>query len=589
MSQSKSQKALVVAFVLAFVSFTSRRASCQTYDFAAVDQLLSASLPALGGGASLLLAQNGDVVYRKAFGDLTLDSAVPIASASKWLSAAVIMSLVDEGKFSLDDTTGRFLPTFTGEKARITVRQLFSHTSGLPTGDAGCLGDRSTTLAACVDEISTLPLIGPPGAQFAYGGYSMQVAGRIAEIAGGKSWRQLFRERVTEPLGMSRTTFDVLGPTDNPRIAGGAISTLDDYGTFVRMISAGGTWNGRRVLSPEAVADMQADQTYGAPIVYSPYTQFASLQPALAATRYGIGEWREAVDPVTFAAREVSSQGAFGFSPWVDLRRRLAGVLLVYTRLSSAMPIYLELKNRIRQIVPERSPDAAVWILPSSARSPGIAGSFFTTDLTVASTVATGGAPTTLTLKFLGPDRDGRSGPERTYTLAAGRSLFLRDLLGSAFGVATDYGAIQIASSSSSLAVLAQTSTPGASGGTYGQSLPALGASRWTTAGTSASIPAVREDEAFRTNLILANATELELDVLTALVAEDGAVLGERRYRLPPLGMTQATRVVRTMNVGVPIANARLVLSTATPGGAFAACASIVDPVTNDPRTLLPQ
>ena len=103
------------------------------------------------------------------------------------------------------------------------------------------------------------------------------------------------------------------------------------------------------------------------------------------------------------------------------------------------------------------------------------------------------------------------------------------------------------------------------------------------------SILAIREDGSFRTNLILANATESPLDVNVTLVAESGASLGTQRLSLPSLGMTQVTRVVRALGVSDNVTGARLVLSTPTPGGAFAAYAAVIDNATNDPRTLLPK
>ena len=73
------------------------------------------------------------------------------------------------------------------------------------------------------------------------------------------------------------------------------------------------------------------------------------------------------------------------------------------------------------------------------------------------------------------------------------------------------------------------------------------------------------------------------------LVAENGSALGNKRVSLPPLGMTQVTRVVRDLGVTVDVTGARLVLSTATSGGALSAYASVIDNVTNDPRTLWPK
>jgi hypothetical protein len=126
-------------------------------------------------------------------------------------------------------------------------------------------------------------------------------------------------------------------------------------------------------------------------------------------------------------------------------------------------------------------------------------------------------------------------------------------------------------------------------GGTFGQSVPAATASDLIVKGSERSILAVREDGPFRTNLILANATEAALSVDVKLVGGDGVTLGEKAYPLPPLGMTQVTRIVRDLGVLSDVSGARLVLSTSTAAGSFAAYASAIDNVTNDPRTLLPR
>ena len=231
-------------------------------------------------------------------------------------------------------------------------------------------------------------------------------------------------------------------------------------------------------------------------------------------------------------------------------------------------------------------PVAATWLLPSSARAPGAGGATWTTDLFVANT---GAAEATLGLRFLGHDADGRTGVEKSFALGAGQAVTWGDVLGSVFGLSTDWGALRVASSTAALLVSGQTSTPAASGGSYGQSVPAFAEADLVRAGTSRTILGVREDAAFRTNLVLANATEVPLDVDVALVADTGATLASGRFSLLPLGMTQVTRVVRDLGVAADVSGARLVLSTPTASGAFAAYASLIDATTNDPRTLLPR
>ena len=291
------------------------------------------------------------MIYRKSFGSHTADKVVPIASASKWLSGAVIMSLVDEGKLSLDDKVSKYLPEFDEEKSDITIRQLFSHTSGLPS-EARCRNDKRTTLQRCANEIAAVSLAATPGEEFFYGGVSMHVGGRIAEVVSGKSWNDLFVERIATPLGMAQTDFFAYGPTGNPRPAGDAKSSADEYARFMQMLLQQGSFNGKQILSPSSVVEMHKDQTGAARIEYTIYENHRGLDPNLLLARYGMGMWREKFDMNSGQLQEVSSQGYFGFTPWIDVERNLAGVISVQSRFSRIMPDYLELKKEIRRIVP---------------------------------------------------------------------------------------------------------------------------------------------------------------------------------------------------------------------------------------------
>ncbi|MFB8790607.1 MAG: serine hydrolase domain-containing protein [Potamolinea sp.] len=288
-------------------------------------------------GAAIMLVKNNQVIYKKAFGDYTVDTVVPIASSSKWISASVIMSVVEDGQLYLDDPISKYLPNFTEEKGKITLRQLLSHTSGLP-GNHRCLASDSMTLAECVEAISKINLQSEPGAEFRYGGVSFQVAGRLAEVASGKSWNTLFEEKIKNPLNMINTSY---GQTQNPRIAGGASSSVQDYTNLLQMHLNNGVFNGKKVLSAATVEEMQSDQTRGARIAFTP-------QPDNR--RYGLGEWRDFVSS-NGRATQLSGQGAFGFSPWIDRERNLIGVFSVRDRLRNVAPIVQDMQQVIREKV----------------------------------------------------------------------------------------------------------------------------------------------------------------------------------------------------------------------------------------------
>ncbi len=314
-------------------------------DFSRVDALLQDSLALVGGGAVLRVVTADAVLTERVYGRFAAAEAVPIASASKWISGAVVLSLVDSGLLSLESPLSQFFPDLTGAKRAITVRQLFSHTSGIVAPETGsCHTSGAGTLAACAAEILARPLRFAPGTGFFYGGGSMQVAGRVAEIASGQSWNALFAARIAGPLGMTGTGYS---PT-NPWVSGGLVSTAQDYTAFLQMVLGRGVYRGRRVLSAAAIDAMLADQTAGAPVLFSPFTQYVGGDPDLppAQPRYGVGVWRERLSG-SGALEHASSQGAFGTSPWVDLAHGRAGILLVQDDLPDVMWTYLELKRRL--------------------------------------------------------------------------------------------------------------------------------------------------------------------------------------------------------------------------------------------------
>ncbi len=313
-----------LAAVVASAALAPSEAPAQTCDFAPITAIVDGVLAANPQipGAALRLAKGEQVLYERYFGTYSASTVVPIASASKLLSAASVMTLVDAGVLDLDAPVSAALPAFSGAKGGMTLRQMFSHTSGLPGGlDYPVLADKTITLAQAVDQIACcIPLAAAPGSQFAYGGLSMQVAGRIAEVADGQLWDVLFAQRLAGPLGLTHTDYDGFGPTDNPRIAGGARSSLDDYGRLLEMLIGKGWFRGARVLSRTAVAELWQDQTFGAPIAFAP-AGFEGL-------RYGLGAWRNQVTPQGEALR-VSSPGALGFTPWLDLDLGVYGIFML--------------------------------------------------------------------------------------------------------------------------------------------------------------------------------------------------------------------------------------------------------------------
>ncbi|MGE3175194.1 MAG: serine hydrolase domain-containing protein [Planctomycetota bacterium] len=293
----------------------------------AVAQDAFAQAPLLQG-LNLRVDQRGQTVYQRSFGGYGPGQVVPIASATKTLSAAVLLSLVDDGTLSLDDPVGSWLPEWNvGQKAQITLRMCFTHSSGMPTS-AAPESDASITLRQAAFRIALLPLDAAPGSQFAYGGVSMHVAGAVCEVASGLGWNALFQQRIAGPLGMTATDYLAFGTAQNPRIAGGANSDLEDYARFVAMLRQGGVFQGTRVLSQAAVDTMLTDQTSGLPVANTPHPDNAP---------YGVGIWLDRADAFGRTTLATAA-GAFGFAGWVDRAHDASGVWLVLSQVATMYP-----------------------------------------------------------------------------------------------------------------------------------------------------------------------------------------------------------------------------------------------------------
>ncbi|MEI6782847.1 MAG: serine hydrolase domain-containing protein [Verrucomicrobiota bacterium] len=220
-------------------------------------------------GAGLVLAQNGKKLLERYWGGYDQNTAVYIASAGKWLAAATVAAVCDEGKLNWDDPVSKWLPEFKDVKGKATLRQLFAHTSGFPSyHKAPEKPDAYQTLEEAVAHIAPLLPAAAPGERWEYGGLAMQVGGRMAEQATGKSFDELFQEKIAHPLGMTNTHFTPVDPSHghSPMLGGGARSTVHDYSRFLAMISADGLFEGKRILSTAAIARMQANQVGSAAV-----------------------------------------------------------------------------------------------------------------------------------------------------------------------------------------------------------------------------------------------------------------------------------------------------------------------------------
>lgn len=335
-----------------FIGFSCRQApqkpTTANYDFSPIDRKIQSWVDSgYYHGAGLIIAKDNRIIKDTCYGNYGADSVVFIASAGKWLAAATIAAVVDEGKLSWDDQVNKWLTEFTDVKGKATLRQLLSHTSGFPDYQPeGAHRDDYQTLKESVANMVGLPADTVPGARFHYGGLAMQVAGRMAELATGKDWETLFQEKIAQPLGMKNTHFTPvdLGGGHSPMLGGGARTSLHDYANFLNMIFNNGKYsgkyssddskssdeyshNGNRVLSEAAIREMQADQVDNAKVTEHEFVE--RVRAEMHSGIYGLGEWREELDSAGNAVL-ISSPSWAGAYPWIDKTTHTYGFFLTH-------------------------------------------------------------------------------------------------------------------------------------------------------------------------------------------------------------------------------------------------------------------
>jgi len=304
-------------------------------------------------GVTAIVMRRGDLVFRLDVGPIDHDAQLPVASASKWMTAALVMTVVDEGKLSLDAPISRYLPEFRGLAGTTTLRELLAQTSGEGSLRDGIdiRQDARITLGESAADVARRALANPPGVVFKYGGPGFQVAGAAVEAVTGKRWAQLFDERIAGPLGMSHTYWTHLpargatpAQTLNPLLQGGVVTTAIDYMRFLTMLAQDGRAGGRRILSAQAVDAMETVQTLGKSMAYVPRGAKGGMRSRNV--QYALGNWCETWD-AAHRCMLVSSPGAFGTFPWIDRRSGLYGIF--FTR--DLLPAIVDNFTRARQAI----------------------------------------------------------------------------------------------------------------------------------------------------------------------------------------------------------------------------------------------
>ena len=289
-------------------------------------------------GATAIILRNGKIVYHKSFGLADKGKNIPmrndhiyrIASMTKPIISVAAMMLYEEGRFLLTDPLSKYIPEFknpvvldkynaadttyttVAAKREITVRDIFTHTSGIGYAQIGTsqanaiyfrnkinggIGTPYSNLKDVITRLAKLPLFTQPGEEFYYG-LNTDVLGYFIEVISGMPLDKYLQQKIFEPLGMKDTYFFLpkdkqarlvplytqgnnkmriqdslinLNGTfhrDFPKTANGTFfsggaglsSTAYDYALFGQMLLNDGELNGKRILSPATVQLMTSNQ-----------------------------------------------------------------------------------------------------------------------------------------------------------------------------------------------------------------------------------------------------------------------------------------------------------------------------------------
>jgi CubicO group peptidase (beta-lactamase class C family) len=159
--------------------------------------------------AASLCVRHGKDEYVRAFGEAkTPDAMFLLASITKTLTAAAVLTLVDKDKLRLDDPVVKYLPEFSAEaQSKVTVLQLLTHTSGLPDQlpENAALRRAHSTLADFTAAALRTPLLFEPGKRFSYSSMGILLASEIARRISATDIRELVDLAVFQPLEMKRS------------------------------------------------------------------------------------------------------------------------------------------------------------------------------------------------------------------------------------------------------------------------------------------------------------------------------------------------------------------------------------------------
>jgi len=325
-------------------------------------------------GAVLVVGHDGHIVHRKAYGKralvpapeaMTADTVFDIASLTKVVATtSSLMKLFEQGKFRLNDKITEYIPEFQGGKSDISIRNLFTHFSGLAPDVP--LEQPWTGYQTGIRLAATTKPQGPPGVRYVYSDINFILLGELVHRLSGQMVSDYARQNIFAPLGMRETMYQPpaawlprIAPTERPNpasaplrgvvhdptsrnmggVAGhaGVFSTADDLARFAQMMLNGGELDGVRVFSPLTIAKFTEPQS-------------PPDQPILRGLGWDIDSPNSGNRGELFPIGSYGHTGFTGTSIWIDPSTKTYVILLANSVHPTARPALTPLRARVATI-----------------------------------------------------------------------------------------------------------------------------------------------------------------------------------------------------------------------------------------------
>jgi CubicO group peptidase (beta-lactamase class C family) len=296
MNRSWCGRPLAICAVGVAVAVVTLAASVSAADFSASDALMLRLMSTHNvPGSALALIKDGSIVLGKGYGFRDLAAHAPVTTAtlfnigsiSKSFTALAVAQLVDQHQVDLDAPVIRYIPDLRLSDPQatqaVTLRQLLSHTSGLPA-DEQWPQQVPATRDGIVSEFASMPITAQPGTRFQYCSRCIVLAACVLERITGQSWEAYTRTHIFAPLGMTMASFGPLGLEQAPDRAqpyrhdgvlgqvpvpwsrlqyleplgpgGGIDASVDEMARYALLQLDDGTMLGHRILSTQMMAEL---------------------------------------------------------------------------------------------------------------------------------------------------------------------------------------------------------------------------------------------------------------------------------------------------------------------------------------------